>query len=113
MIRGGIYYEFAPGGRERKGVIMSGRPVVVVSPRPWGDVVQVVPLTTSAKRCADGLEHHVPVQLGEEESVALCEQVRTVDKSYLRKWPVGVCSAETMRVIDAQLKKILGMEALS
>lgn len=113
MIRGGIYYEAAPSSKERKGVIMSGRPVVLVSPRPWGDVVQVVPLTTSAKRRADGFPHHIPVRFGDEESVALCEQVRTVDRSYLRKWPIGVVSTQTLGEIDTQLKRILGLEGES
>ena len=110
MIRGGIYYEAAPSSKECKGVIMSGRPVVLVSPRPWGDVVQVVPLTTSAKRRTDGFPHHIPVMLGEEENVALCEQVRTVDLSYLKKRLIGAVSTQTLCEIDAQLKRILGLE---
>ena len=108
MIRGGIYYEDIPSEKV-VGIQGSQRPVVVVSPHPWGGAVQVVPLTAQKHYINDEHEHHVTVSVGKRLSVALCEQIRTVSTKYLRKYPMAVCSLDTMQRIDAQVARVVGL----
>lgn len=87
------------------------RPVIVVSNdmgNRYGRTVVVVPVTTGAK---PGLPTHV--QLGghaglRQGSIALCEQVRTVDKRRLVRL-VGRLDARAMSLVDAALEVALGL----
>lgn len=110
-MRGKILFENIPWLAQPEGtVIGTGRPVIVISPRPWGDAVQVVPLTSSERRCNDEFDHHVSFLLEGAVSTALCEQVRTVDIHHLRPSNRSDCPEGTMKRIDRQVKKILGLE---
>jgi mRNA interferase MazF len=114
VIRGDVYdASLNPViGSEQAGV----RPVVIVSRdslnahRP---VVVVVPFTSRDRRA---LLHPgwVPVRgtdagLG-HDSLALCEQVRGVDKSRLRRYR-GHVSEWAMRDIDEGLQIVLGLDS--
>lgn len=105
MIKGCIFYENSDVPL-RDGIINSNRPVVIVSHRMYGDVVQVVPLTTSARK-ADERRNHVSVNVNGRESIALCEQIRTVSMHELSRAPKGVCTAGEIAAIDAALAEIL------
>ena len=105
MIKGCIFYENSKVPI-RDGIISSKRPVIIVSHRMYGDVVQVVPLTTSETRF-DNRKNHVIVDVNGTQSVALCEQIRTVTMNELSRYPKGVCSKEEIDQIDSALAEIL------
>ena len=105
MIKGCIFYENAEGPL-REGIIGSNRPVVIVSHRMYGDVVQVVPLTTSVHKF-DDKKNHVSVNVNGRDSVALCEQIRTVNMHELSRAPKGICTADELRAINVALAEIL------
>lgn len=105
--KGLIYFENVQMP-QRYGIIASHRPVVVVSERPSGEAVQVVPLTTSTHKM-DGLFCHVPIETTGRCSVALCEQVRTATVSELSRFPKGFCSAGEMKKIDAALRRLFAL----
>lgn len=108
MIKGCIFYENSDVPL-RNGIIGSRRPVVVVSRRIYGNIVHVVPLTTSEQRLKDSeiRSFHVPVDVNGRQSVALCEQIRTVNLEELSRSPRGVCTAGEIAAIDAALAEIL------
>ena len=106
MIRGCIFYENT-GCASRKGIIDTSRPVVVVSNRIFGKVVQVVPLTSSEKKLMETNELHIPVCVNYRDSIALCEQIRTVHIEELSRAPKCRCTEEELRAIDTALKKML------
>ena len=105
MIKGLIFYENAEIPI-REGIISSNRPVVIVSQRMFGDVVQVIPLTSSDRRF-DGMKHHVNVDVDGRKSVALCEQIRTVNTKDLSRMPKGICSKEEIDRIDSALAEMI------
>lgn len=87
------------------------RPVIVVSNdmgNRHGSTVVVVPITTGQKAV---LPTHVRVggRAGlDARSIALCEQVRTVDKRRLSA-PLGKIGAQGMALIGAALETELGL----
>lgn len=105
MIKGCIFYENSDAPI-RDGIINSNRPVVIVSHRMHGDVVQVVPLTTSVKK-ADDRKNHVSVNVNGRKSIALCEQIRTVSMHELSRAPKGICTDSEIAAIDDALAEIL------
>lgn len=111
MIKGCIFYENSDAPL-RNGIIGSRRPVVVVSRRIYGNIVHVVPLTTSEQRLKDSeiRSFHVPVDVNGRQSVALCEQIRTVSLEELSRSPRGVCSNAEIHAIDEALKEMFFKE---
>jgi len=100
--RGEIYYiDLSPTqGSEQGGL----RPCVIVQNDKGNEhapTTIVVPLTTQSKR---KLPTHVSVREGKKLSLALCEQIRTIDKSRIEGRPVGKCLPHTMEQIDFALK---------
>lgn len=106
MIRGCIFYENTEAP-ERFGIINTGRPVVVVSNRIFGKAVQVVPLTSSEAKLSQEDDLHVPVCVNGRDSIALCEQIRTVHIQELSRAPKGRCSDDELAQIDAALEEML------
>ena len=114
MIRGDIYDAALNPivGSEQAGI----RPVVIVSRdslnarRP---IVVVVPFTSRDRR---GILHAgwVPVPAADgglgQDSLALCEQIRGVDKSRLRRYR-GHLSESAMRDIEDGLQIVLGLDS--
>lgn len=105
-MKGLIYYENAVVP-QRVGIISSHRPVVIVCDKPSGTAVQVVPLT-SGNKAQDGYASHVSVTSTGKQSVALCEQVRTVDFTELSRFPKGFCSNEEINNIESALRRLFG-----
>lgn len=92
-------------GSEQQGAT---RPCVVLSITPFNKqfkTVGVIPLSTSARS-------HAPVSFSVpsagEFSVALCYQLRTVDKVRLLK-RTGELSAVDMAAIEAAVKQVYGL----
>lgn len=110
-MKGLIYYENVAENRRRQGIISSGRPVVVVCDRPSGTAVQVVPLTTGNKNSPESIERyeHIPVSSLGRASVALCEQIRTVDYRELSRFPKGICTSPEIKSIEDALRRIFGI----
>lgn len=105
--RGEIYYiDLSPvKGSEQGGI----RPCVIVqnnSGNRYSPTLIVVPLTTQTKR---QLPTHATVREGAKESIALCEQVKTIDKTRISGNAIGKCSPHTMAQIDLCLKISLGL----
>lgn len=109
--RGDIYFiDLSPSvGSEQGGK----RPCVVVSnnmANRYSPCITVIPLTTSTTKAnipthcdlsseTDGVRH---------SSTALCEQIRTVDKSRIVN-KVGALSAEAMTKLESAIKIHLGV----
>ena len=92
-------------GSEQQG---AARPCVVMSITPFNKqfkTVGVIPLSTSARA-------HAPVSVSVpsagEFSVALCYQLRTVDKVRLLK-RTGELSAADMAALEAAVKQVYGL----
>lgn len=90
-------------GSEQAGV----RPGIVVQNEKgnmYSPTINVVPLTTNIKK-ADNLPVHVLIKLSEyntgleQDSVALVEQIKTIDKKRIIKY-IGECPKEVMKKIE-------------
>lgn len=104
--RGECYWcEFVYGtGSEQVG----SRPVVIVSNDKCNEsspIVTVVPLTSAYKK---KLPTHAIVRVTDKTSVALAEQVFTVDKDRLGDY-INCCTAEEMAWIEKCLKVQIGI----
>ena len=105
--RGEIYYIdlSSSKGSEQGGL----RPCVIIQNDKGNEhapTTIIIPLTTQTKR---KLPTHTNVREGTKLSLALCEQIRTIDKSKISGRPIGKCSPHTMEQIDMCLKISLGL----
>jgi len=110
--RGDVYYaDLNPyKGSEQAGT----RPVVIVQVNQlnqFGNTVVIVPFTAS-KGAAARLPSSVSVRRGDgglsDDSVALCHQVRVIDKRRLGQF-LGSLSPNALSNIDAKLRFTLGI----
>lgn len=105
--RGQIYYIDLS---ETKGSEQGGlRPCVIIQNNKGNQhapTTIVVPLTTKWKK---KLPTHALVRESTRLSLALCEQIRTIDKSRISGECIGECSRHTMEQIDLALKISLGL----
>lgn len=105
--RGEIYYiDLSPVRNSEQGGM---RPCVIVQNNKGNEhapTTIVVPLTTKSKKL---LPTHKVVREGIKDSIALCEQVRTIDKSRISGECIGRCSPHTMEQIDIALRISLGL----
>lgn len=108
-MRGAVCYENIPCPT-RPDILASGRPVVIVSATPDRKVVQVVPITSNTSKLTDMDPMHVPVVIKGKQNVALCEQLRTVRQSELRRTPMGVVSDIELDAISKALRELLGLK---
>lgn len=109
--RGEIYYvepSYPTTGSEQR----SGRPAIIVSNNlnnEHSNVVEVVYMTTQPKK---DLPTHVQIRSTGRFSMALCEQIHTVDIQRLGTY-CGVCSEQEMQSIDIALMVSLGLQPAS
>ncbi len=107
MKHGDIYWvDLEP---TRGAEIKKKRPCVIVSATPINKVrrtVVVVPLSTSAKPRAPIV---IPVNCLEKSVTAICDQIRTVDKTRLIKH-VGQLSLHDMHTLAEGLRQVLSLE---
>lgn len=104
--RGQIYYiDLDPvQGSEQGGL----RPCIIVQNNKGNEhspATIVVPLTTKWKK---KLPTHTIVHETPVTSLALCEQIRTIDKCRIKAL-ITTCSPHTMKQIDLALKTSLGV----
>ena len=93
-------------GSEQQG---NARPCVVLTLTAYNRqlrTVGVVPLTSSPRALAPLI---VPVpSAGKANSMALCHQIRTIDKTRIGKL-LGALSAEDMAVVEDGVRKVHGL----
>lgn len=106
--RGQIYYcdLSSARGSEQGGL----RPCIIIQNdigNKHSPTVIVVPLTTKTTKAK--LPTHIPITEGTKPSVALCEQIRTIDKSRISGTAIGWCCDNTMQKVNLALKISLGL----
>ena len=108
VYRGEMYYIMADGaeiGHEQQ----SGRPGIVVSndkANKYSNVVEIVYLTTQEKV---QLATHVHIDSAKRPSIALCEQIQSVDKVRLGDY-FGTLTKEELVQLDDALIESLGLD---
>ena len=88
--------------------INKARPCVLVGATPINQArrtVVIVPLSTSAKARPPIT---ISVSCLGKKVVAVCDQIRTVDKSRLKK-PVGHLSVQDLKALDDGLRQVLSL----
>lgn len=102
--RGDIFYVESTMNTETA----SGRPAVIVSSEKVNDgqMVQVVYLTTNPKM---DLSTHIDISSTARTSVALCEQIRTIQQNRLGDY-MGHCTEYEMQMIDIALSISLDLK---
>lgn len=107
MRRGDLYWAELGGtvGCEQGG----HRPVLIIqndTGNKHSNTTIVVPITTRTKT---SVPTHVRIMCGVNPSIALCEQIRTIDKGRL-KGMIGSLSPYEMNAIDIALLISIGIE---
>lgn len=108
ILRGQIYYAdlSAVKGSEQGGY----RPVLIVQNdrgNRYAPTTIAVPLTT--RQTKKVIPTHVNMDVRGIPNTALCEQVRTIDKSRLKGEAVAVLDSLTMQEVDRAMKISLGI----
>jgi len=104
--RGDIY--FVAGGAVTGSEQGGDRPAIIVSNNvgnKHAPIVEVVYLTARKKT---RLPTHVYINSSKRPSIALCEQVTTIDKSRLER-RFGRVTAKELRAIDRAIARSLGL----
>lgn len=108
ILKGQIYYvsktEKNVVGSEQK----AGRPAIIVSNNignRYSKVVEVVYLTTQIKA---NIPTHVPIMSARKPSIALCEEIVSVDKQRLEKY-LGSITPEEMQQVNQAMMISLGI----
>lgn len=113
-IRGMVYYANIPSVIYAPSVQSGRRPVVIISndvANVFSQNVTVVPCTTNISK-KDSQPTHFTTKLARDvESVVLCENIMTIDKSYLETF-MGVLDDYTMKGITDALAVALGFTNL-
>lgn len=84
------------------------RPVIVIQNdigNKNSDTVIIVPTTTKVK--CQYLPTHIPIDL-EKTSIALCEQILTIDKSMLKQY-ITTLDYRTLKQLEKGLRKSLAL----
>lgn len=105
--RGEIYYILpSPAvGHEQAGK----RPAIIISNNLgniYSPVVEIIFITT---KCKKSLPTHVVIYSSKRKSIALCEQVTTIDKSRILNY-IGKVTEDELEKINQAIKISLGME---
>lgn len=111
ILKGDIFYADLgeTSGSEQNGI----RPVLVIQNNignKYSPTVIVTPLTSKVKK--EGQPTHVVLNCEcglSEKSMALLEQIRTVDRFRLRQY-IGSIDEQTMRRIDAAITASFGLK---
>lgn len=110
--RGEIYLVRLPGHPSD----IKDRPALVISldvRNRLANDVMVVPLSTTLRAAPTHVE--LPASEGglKETSVAKCEQVTTLDKSFLIRGPfAGIISPSLMREVEKAIQRAIGIPSL-
>lgn len=113
-VRGMVYYANIPSVLYAPSVPAGRRPVIIVSndiANVFSSNVSVVPCTTNVNK-KDSQPTHVTTNLIKEtETIVLCENIMTMDKSYLETF-VGMLDDVTMNKITNAIGVALGFTNL-
>lgn len=106
--RGEIYYaEFSSGvGSEQKGI----RPVIIIQNNKGNEYSPTTIVVTITSRLHTNMPTHVYLDTDclAFNSVAMLEQIRTIDKMRLTQ-PIGCVTKENMKLIDKAIKISFGI----
>ena len=108
ILKGQIYYVNNVGGSFVGSKQVAGRPAIIVSNNignRYSNVVEVVYLTTRSK--AD-MPTHVQILSARKPSIALCEEIVSVDKQRLDKY-IGTITSEEMQKVNQAMMISLGI----
>lgn len=108
ILKGQIYYVNKAGGTFVGSEQMAGRPAIIVSNNTgnhYSNVVEVVYLTT---QCKADMPTHVPILSARKTSIALCEEIVSVDKQRLGKY-IGTITSEEMQQVNQAMMISLGI----
>jgi mRNA interferase MazF len=103
IYRGEIYYaELSPAiGSEQDGY----RPVLIIqndSANRHSPTTQIIPITTKLKKATLPIHIYIAKRCGlETDSIALAEQLRTIDKSRIGEYVGGITAGELLLVEKA------------
>lgn len=104
VARGEIFYIVPYGNEAEVGQFVGGRPAIIVSNdmnNEYNGVVEVVYMTREGK-CKTNQPTNVPINATGIKSIALCNQIYTVNKKRIGKY-VGECSLAEMKAIEKAL----------
>ena len=109
ILRGDIYYaDLGPTiGSEQDGI----RPVLILQNNVgnhYSPTVIVAAITSSHKKPLPTLVTIQGIRNLDKRSVALLEQIRTIDRSRLQEW-IGNLDSETLGEVDEALKISVGL----
>ena len=105
ILKGQIYYVNNVGGSFVGSEQVAGRPAIIVSNNignRYSNVVEVVYLTTRSK--AD-MPTHVQILSARKPSIALCEEIVSVDKQRLDKY-IGTITSEEMQKVNQAMMMV-------
>ena len=108
ILKGQIYYVNKIGEDFVGSEQMAGRPAIIVSNNTgnhYSNVVEVVYLTT---QCKADMPTHVPILSARKPSIALCEEIVSVDKQRLGKY-IGTITSDEMQQINQAMMISLGI----
>nr|WP_298061198.1 type II toxin-antitoxin system PemK/MazF family toxin [uncultured Blautia sp.] len=108
ILKGQIHYVNKTGGSFVGSEQMAGRPAIIVSNNTgnhYSNVVEVVYLTT---QCKADMPTHVPILSAKKPSIALCEEIVSVDKRRLGKY-IGSITSEEMQQVNQAMMVSLGI----
>lgn len=108
ILKGQIYYVNNVGGSFVGSEQVAGRSAIIVSNNignRYSNVVEVVYLTTRSK--AD-MPTHVQILSARKPSIALCEEIVSVDKQRLDKY-IGTITSEEMQKVNQAMMISLGI----
>ena len=104
VARGEIFYIVPYGNEAEVGQFVGGRPAIIVSNdmnNEYNGVVEVVYMTREGK-CKTNQPTNVPISATGIKSIALCNQIYTVNKKRIGKY-VGECSLAEMKAVEKAL----------
>lgn len=109
ITRGDMYY-ITRGGEITEGHEQQpGRPGIIVGEPPRGGATCMVVYLTTKRDKPDPMGVHVEIYSAPKPSVALCDQIKTVDTRCLDNY-CGRVSREEMEKVDAAIATAMGLK---
>lgn len=108
IFKGQIYYVSKTGINTTGSEQTAGRPAIIVSNNTgnhYSNVVEVVYLTT---QCKADMPTHISISSARKPSIALCEEIVSVDKQRLGKY-IGTITSEEMQQVNQAMMISLGI----
>lgn len=94
------------GKKIRPGIIISGN----LFNNSRAGLVTIIPCTSQDKKIASHILLDNENSRLKKKCFAVCEQIRTIDKSRLKRAPIGFVNDETMKIIHHWILTILEID---